>query len=100
MMRRIERKIPVDFWTSRLKLLISIPEIMETESPENVNHLHGNWRFENSGTYLHINWDKGVVRNRLMKSNKIKKALPAFINFLLISKKENIKNAISNITIP
>src|SRR4030065_1206582 len=100
MIRSGIKRIPADFCTFPLKLPIRFPATMETENPENINHLQGNCKFENSGIYSHINEDTGVVRNRLTKSNKTKKILSTFINFLLISRKENIKNAISTIAIP
>jgi hypothetical protein len=100
MMTSVKRNIPAGLRTSPLKLPIKLPPIIETERPENVSHLQGNWRLENSGVYLHMNIDNGVVRNRLMRSSKTKKILSDLIIFFLISKKENIRNVTSNITIP
>jgi hypothetical protein len=99
MRRRGKETILAAFRTSPLKFPTRSPAITETESPENINHLHGNWRFGNSGIYLQINKDRGVVRNRLTNRSKTKKAFLESITFLLIRRKENIKNAASIITI-
>ena len=99
MSRDEETKI-ADLRTSRVKLPIRFPPIMEAERPENVNHLQGNCRFVNSGVYFHINEDNGVVRNRLIESSTTKKILLSFITSFLISKKENTRKTVSNIAMP
>ncbi len=100
MIRSGEKKRLRDFRACPVKLPVRFPAITATESPEKVSHLQGNWRFENSGIYLHTNKDKGVTRNRLMDAKAIKKVLLTLINFLLAIRIDSSKKAISDTAMP